>query len=422
MSTRRLVLKPFRTHKGGSEDDDSEKTELQIPLGLTVVELREILEDRGVLVDCRDSEKVKLLKRATNQQFLVALAETAKIPRDPIFYVSKHEAVAPASADSRGSASGQGESAAAGSDAAAASASRTFEPPNRVEPPKEAGPAVSYGALHTLKVQFLTGAERLWEVDEKRAMQEVQVPVSVRCSELRVMLQERNILRGVKSINAVKLLRRSVGNSPTFVIMSESDLPRGQVFVWTGEDKKSPSLQHGVDSAEQESSTLAAGTPAAAAKAAAVKAAAAAREAAAAKQVATAKAPALKATPVPESDTIKWLSSLSAGQWQAQAVKALPVSGQPKAAPEKPMRPLTLRYMLTGLDFRTRVPDEPDCPLRVSALRDTLLDRGLISNVNHVALFKPIGVDGELQPLADDDVVNMDVVCVRQEKPHDEAH
>mmetsp|Transcript_50242 Transcript_50242/g.88472 ORF Transcript_50242/g.88472 Transcript_50242/m.88472 type:complete len:209 (+) Transcript_50242:87-713(+) len=96
------------------------------------------------------------------------------------------------------------------------------------------------------------------------------------------------------------------------------------------------------------------------------------------------------------------------GSWQARVAPRRQVGT---------MRPLTLRFAMSGVDFQTRVPADPDEPLTADNLRDLLLDRGLVSMAEHVQLFQESPGSRFPTQLSGDLKVTADTVLVRQEKP-----
>jgi len=90
------------------------------------------------------------------------------------------------------------------------------------------------------------------------------------------------------------------------------------------------------------------------------------------------------------------------------------------------MRDLKLRFMQSGVDFATRVPDEeaPGIPLTVSRLREILLDRGLLTCAENATFYEVISAGDGTTPtqLGDFDEVHVDEIHISQEAmPHSQG-
>mmetsp|Transcript_58294 Transcript_58294/g.92564 ORF Transcript_58294/g.92564 Transcript_58294/m.92564 type:complete len:134 (+) Transcript_58294:1-402(+) len=82
----------------------------------------------------------------------------------------------------------------------------------------------------------------------------------------------------------------------------------------------------------------------------------------------------------------------------------------PLASSTTETRPLTVHFAFSLVDFNARVPIGA---LTVAELRDLLLNRGLVSNADHVKMFEEC--DGRQQTLHDDDLITADRIVIRQE-------
>lgn len=121
----------------------------------------------------------------------------------------------------------------------------------------------------------------------------------------------------------------------------------------------------------------------------------------------------------------KFAASAAALALQEPAEAGILKAREDTASHESELRPITLHFSSSSVDFRTSIPTKGALgdDLTVAQLRDILLNRGLLSSAEHVALFDaaPAAARGGVvapQPLADGHCVSSDTLWVLQEAQH----